>query len=123
MKPQLSSIENLLRMVKDSSHSGLIAMFKNYSFVGCVNENLALIQHQTELFLCNVPVLRFPIFFFSFVCDQIVLVFSKEFIYQECLHKFGEFTQIKFSTAAPIHTLCMLALDCPGSGSSSVASS
>jgi len=68
-------------------------IFKNYSFVGCVNENLALIQHQTELYLCNV-------------CNL-----SKELIYQECLHNFAEFDYIKLSSPAPIKTLCMLALD------------
>jgi DNA mismatch repair protein MLH1 len=57
--PQLSSVQNLLKVVQEKGHDAMRALFKDYSFVGCVNENLALVQHQTELFLCNVATLRY----------------------------------------------------------------
>eukprot|EP01126_Amoeba_proteus_P061080 TRINITY_DN8158_c0_g1_i2.p1 TRINITY_DN8158_c0_g1~~TRINITY_DN8158_c0_g1_i2.p1 ORF type:complete len:269 (-),score=72.73 TRINITY_DN8158_c0_g1_i2:72-878(-) len=94
----LTSISNLLKQVQDNFHNGLVRLFRNYSFVGCANDNFALIQHQTDLFLCNVHNL------------------SKELIYQECLHQFGEFPYIKFSSPASLHMLCLLALDNPCSG-------
>jgi len=97
-KPQLTSITHLLGDVTESCHNGLVRLFKNYSFVGCANENFALIQHQTDFYLCNVHTL------------------SKQLIYQECLHQFAEFPFIKFSSPASVHTLCMLALDNPNSG-------
>lgn len=45
--------------MQENGEPNLVRLFKNYSFVGCVNENLALIQHQTDLFLCNAHVLRY----------------------------------------------------------------
>jgi hypothetical protein len=89
--PQLSSVENLLRGVQEKGHNGLRALFKDYSFVGCVNENLALVQHQTELFLCNVSVLRylpfafsiFPLisFFFIMILFYFIIIFLFFFIF------------------------------------------
>lgn len=50
---------------------------------------------------------------FEYFSDDL---FSKSLIYQECLHQFGEFPYIKFSSPASIYTLCSLALDNPSSG-------
>jgi len=83
----------LLEEVQQVAHKDLTKIFKNYSFVGCVNNNLALIQHQTELYLCNVYTL------------------SKELIYQECLHNFAEFDYIKLSSPVPIKPLAVIALN------------
>jgi DNA mismatch repair protein MLH1 len=96
-KPLLTSVQLLIDEFKASVNSNLTNIFKDYSFVGCVDDNIALIQHQTDLYLCNVCYL------------------SKELMYQECLQNFGEFDYIKLSSPTPIYTLCMLALDAPGS--------
>uniref|UniRef100_A0A6B2L7V0 DNA mismatch repair protein Mlh1 C-terminal domain-containing protein n=1 Tax=Arcella intermedia TaxID=1963864 RepID=A0A6B2L7V0_9EUKA len=96
-KPQLTSTLNLLKQVEDVSQENLSKIFKNYSFVGCVSDGLALIQNQTELYLMDV------------------LKLSKELFYQEALHNFAEFDSINLSSPAPIGTLCMIALDAPGS--------
>lgn len=40
------------------SFSGLREVFQNHKFVGCVNEEHALIQHQTKLFLVSTTRLR-----------------------------------------------------------------
>jgi DNA mismatch repair protein MLH1 len=50
---QLISIKELRQAVLDNEHHGLTSMFKNHSFVGCYNTELALIQHKTELFLVH----------------------------------------------------------------------
>lgn len=57
-KPQLTSIENLLNEVKEAEHAGLSQIFRDHSFVGCVNEQYALIQHKTKLYLCDCYALR-----------------------------------------------------------------
>jgi len=97
-KPLLLSIQNLIGEVNQACHTGLAKIFQNYTFVGCVNFNLAIIQHQTDLYVCNVPML------------------SRQLIYQEVLHNFREFDYIKLSAPAPIKALVIMALENPSSG-------
>jgi len=55
--PRLTSIENLMKTVQEASHEGLSKVFKNFTFVGCVDTALALLQYETDLFLVNVCIL------------------------------------------------------------------
>ncbi|XP_060070717.1 DNA mismatch repair protein Mlh1-like isoform X2 [Ylistrum balloti] len=95
---KLSSVLSLQQTVKDDAHKGLTEMFRNHKFVGCVNEEFSLIQHQTMLFLVNTTTV------------------SKELFYQILLFDFGNFGNLRLSEPAPIYELAMLALDLEESG-------
>jgi hypothetical protein len=55
---RLSSVENLLTAVKANTHSGLSEIFRGHTFVGCVDDTFALIQHSTKLYIVNVANIR-----------------------------------------------------------------
>lgn len=95
---KLTSILNLQQGVEDSTHEGLRELFKNHTFVGCVNAENALLQHQTKLYLVNTSKL------------------SKELFYQIAIFDFGNFGIMKLSNPGPIFDLAMLALDSDESG-------
>jgi DNA mismatch repair protein MLH1 len=97
-RPQLTSVLNLLSEVKEAGHAGLQQIFKNYTFVGAVDDRSVLLQYKTKLYLCNMCVL------------------SKELMYQSVLQNFACMSTIKLSNPAPVHDLVMLALDHPLSG-------
>ncbi|XP_059144624.1 DNA mismatch repair protein Mlh1-like isoform X2 [Physella acuta] len=94
----LTSILELRQDIKDSCSSSMQEIFQNHSFVGCVSETHALLQHSTRLFLANTTVL------------------SKHLFYQILLEDFSNFGILRLSEPAPIGTLALLALDCPDSG-------
>jgi hypothetical protein len=84
----LSSIQNMLSDIERNTHegaflipfffpffiicldskrniiedTGLHEVFKHHTFVGCINNRLALIQHRTKLYLCDISLLRFAFF-------------------------------------------------------------
>ncbi|XP_064647618.1 DNA mismatch repair protein Mlh1-like isoform X2 [Lineus longissimus] len=95
---KLRSLLNLQKLVCDDVHSGLRDIFKQHTFVGCVNQTHTLIQHQTKLFLANTTNL------------------SKELFYQIMVYDFGNFGVLRLSEPAPIYDLAMLALDSDESG-------
>ncbi|XP_027962924.1 DNA mismatch repair protein Mlh1 isoform X2 [Eumetopias jubatus] len=73
-------------------------MLHNHSFVGCVNPQWALVQHQTKLYLLNTTKL------------------SEELFYQILIYDFANFGVLRLSEPAPLFDLAMLALDSPESG-------
>nr|KAF6310840.1 mutL-like protein 1 [Myotis myotis] len=73
-------------------------MLHNHSFVGCVNPQWALAQHQTKLYLLNTTKL------------------SEELFYQILIYDFANFGVLRLSEPAPLFDLAMLALDSPESG-------
>ncbi|XP_032717122.1 DNA mismatch repair protein Mlh1 isoform X4 [Lontra canadensis] len=82
-----------------SSHgAALREMLQNHSFVGCVNPQWALAQHQTKLYLLNTTKL------------------SEELFYQILIYDFANFGVLRLSEPAPLFDLAMLALDSPESG-------
>lgn len=95
---KLSSILGMQQDIKDAMHKGLREMFQNHKFVGCVNEEFALMQHQTKLYLVNTTKL------------------SKELFYQLTLFDFSNFGNLRLSEPAPVYDLAMLALDLEESG-------
>ncbi|KAK1172314.1 DNA mismatch repair protein Mlh1-like isoform X1 [Acipenser oxyrinchus oxyrinchus] len=95
---KLTSIKELRREISDQAHKGLQEMLQNHSYVGCVNPQWALIQHQTKLYLLNTTKL------------------SQELFYQILIYDFGNFGVLRLSTPAPLYDLAMLALESPESG-------
>ncbi|KAM6956701.1 DNA mismatch repair protein Mlh1 [Aplochiton taeniatus] len=95
---KLSSVKELREEITDSVHKGLLSMLQNHSFVGCVNPQWSLIQHQTKLYLLNTTKL------------------SQELFYQILIYDFGNFGVLRLSEAASLYDLAMLALDSVESG-------
>ncbi|CAJ1067804.1 DNA mismatch repair protein Mlh1 [Xyrichtys novacula] len=95
---KLNSIKDLRDEIKENTHKGLQEMLQNHSFVGCVDPQWTLIQHQTKLYLLNTSNL------------------SQELFYQILINDFGNFGVLRLSTPAPLYDLAMLALDSEESG-------
>ncbi|XP_076460299.1 DNA mismatch repair protein Mlh1-like isoform X2 [Babylonia areolata] len=95
---KLSSVLALRQDIEDACHSGLREVLKDHTFVGCVSEDLALIQHHTHLYLVNTHRL------------------SKHLFYQITLYDFGNFGVLRLSEAAPLYDLALLALHSADSG-------
>ncbi|XP_002735708.1 DNA mismatch repair protein Mlh1 [Saccoglossus kowalevskii] len=94
----LTSVLTLQKEIEQNMHKGLRDMFKNHTFVGCVNPELALMQHHTKLYLVNTAKI------------------SQEFFYQQFMYDFGNFGFLRLSTPAPLYELAMIALDLEESG-------
>ncbi|XP_039592376.1 DNA mismatch repair protein Mlh1 isoform X2 [Polypterus senegalus] len=95
---KLTSVKELRSAISEHAHIGLQEMLQNHSFVGCVNPQWALIQHQTKLYLVNTSKL------------------SQELFFQILIYDFGNFGVLKLSTPAPLYELAMLALESAESG-------
>lgn len=95
---QLTSVHNLFKEIEENCHNGLKELFQEHTFVGCVNQKYALVQHQTKLYLTNVKRL------------------SEEYFYQLMIRDFGNFGVLRFSTPASIKELALIALDSEESG-------
>ncbi|XP_070396428.1 DNA mismatch repair protein Mlh1-like [Dermacentor albipictus] len=93
-RPQvkLQSVTNLWEAVIKNSHAGLRELFRNHTFVGCVNQRYSLVQHKTELYIINTRRV------------------SEELFYQLMLKNFGRFGLYQLSEPAPIYDLAMMAL-------------
>nr|XP_048279459.1 DNA mismatch repair protein Mlh1 isoform X1 [Myodes glareolus] len=94
----LTSVLNLQEEINERGHETLREMLRNHSFVGCVNPQWALAQHQTKLYLLNTTKL------------------SEELFYQILIYDFANFGVLRLSEPAPLFDLAMLALDSPESG-------
>uniref|UniRef100_A0A1B6KAB7 DNA mismatch repair protein MLH1 n=1 Tax=Graphocephala atropunctata TaxID=36148 RepID=A0A1B6KAB7_9HEMI len=92
---QLTSVMNLRQEIEQDVHVGLREILSNLTFVGCINQERALIQHETNLYICNTRLL------------------AEEMFYQILLYEFGNFGVIKFKESLPLLEVCELALDCP----------
>lgn len=88
----LSSIQELTREIDSGCHSELQDIVGHCTYIGMADDVLALLQHNTHLYLANVVIL------------------SKELIYQQVLRRFAHFTAIQLSDPAPLPELIMLAL-------------
>lgn len=94
----LTSVLSLQEEINDRGHETLREMLRNHTFVGCVNPQWALAQHQTKLYLLNTTKL------------------SEELFYQILIYDFANFGVLRLSEPAPLFDLAMLALDSPESG-------
>jgi DNA mismatch repair protein MLH1 len=55
---RLTSLLELRKEVKKNEHRGLSDIFASHTFVGIVDDALALIQYQTKLYMVNYAVIR-----------------------------------------------------------------
>ncbi|XP_066100725.1 DNA mismatch repair protein Mlh1 isoform X1 [Saccopteryx bilineata] len=94
----LTSVLSLREEISERGHETLREMLHNHSFVGCVNPQWALAQHQTKLYLLSTTKL------------------SEELFYQILIYDFANFGVLRLSEPAPLFDLAMLALDSPESG-------
>ncbi|KAI8068681.1 histidine kinase-like ATPase [Gongronella butleri] len=89
----LTSILDLRKKIKKSTHAAMTSLLANHTFVGCVDDTMALIQHDTSLYLVNFAAI------------------SEELFYQIILSEFNNFGTIQLSTPLPIRSCIRLALD------------
>ncbi|KND03473.1 DNA mismatch repair protein MutL [Spizellomyces punctatus DAOM BR117] len=90
---RLTSVLELRDEVRQSCHKGLTDVFAEHTFVGLVDDVLAIIQHQTKLYLVDYQNL------------------SQELFYQLALQGFSNFGFIQLSQPASIFDLVMIALE------------
>ena len=90
------SLINLMNKVKSNADMKLKNVISNHSYVGTIDREFSLIQHNTSLFIANTPLL------------------TKQLFYQIVLKDFGNFGVIRFDPPAPINELTKLALDDTG---------
>ncbi|CAO3677948.1 unnamed protein product [Umbelopsis vinacea] len=90
---RLTSLLELRKDVKKNEHKGLSGIFADHAFVGIVDDSLALIQHQTKLYMVNYSII------------------SEELFYQLVLREFSNFGYINMSSPIPITDFIMVALD------------
>lgn len=95
---QLTSVLKLREEVEKSGHKGLLDVTSKFTFVGCVNPSLALIQHETVLYICDTAA----------ICAEL--------FYQIMLYDFGNFGIIRFSSPLSLYELAMEALKLEESG-------
>ncbi|KAI4331770.1 hypothetical protein L6164_016727 [Bauhinia variegata] len=88
----LTSVQELLDEINSNCHSGLLDIVRNYTYIGMADDVLAVLQHNTHLYLANVVNL------------------SKELMYQQALSRFAHFNAIQLSDPAPLKDLIILAL-------------
>lgn len=89
----LHSVLDVIQNIKDQENHDLTDVFRNHSFVGVVNNTLALVQHQTRLIMVDYGKL------------------GKELARQLCWHGFANFGVISFTEHPDVFNLCMTALD------------
>jgi len=90
---RLASIQRLRHNIKTECEPTLRKLISNHSFVGCIDRQFALIQHETSLFIINNPKV------------------TEEMFYQIAINEFGNFDAIRLNPSAPISVIAKLALD------------
>ncbi|RHZ47622.1 hypothetical protein Glove_575g44 [Diversispora epigaea] len=92
---KLTSILALRNRCKEVEHKGLTDLLANHTWVGCVDDSLplALIQHQTKLYMVN----------YNILCEEL--------FHQLTLQEFSNFAFIRLSKPAPIKELIIFALE------------
>ncbi|KAH9128692.1 hypothetical protein LEN26_005761 [Aphanomyces euteiches] len=94
----LTSIVTLTQKVRSKSNRALTKALREHTFVGVVNQETSVIQHQTKLYLVQHSVL------------------TETLMYQSILRQFGSFTTIPLYESLPIAELAICALDNPYNG-------
>jgi len=90
---RLASIQRLRQNIKTECEPTLRKLICNHTFVGCIDRQFALIQHETSLFIINNPKV------------------TEEMFYQIAINEFGNFDAIRLNPSAPISAIAKLALD------------
>ncbi|KAG7190341.1 hypothetical protein KM043_006454 [Ampulex compressa] len=95
---KLTSVLRLRKEVEDNCHEGLREILSNLTFIGCIDQNSALIQSGVNLYICNTTKL------------------TEELFYEILLYDFANYGIIKFSEPIPLYELAMLGLDTEEAG-------
>ena len=93
----LSSVNELKEAIEKSTCKELLEIVQNMSFVGCLERELAVIQHQTSLYILNTQLL------------------SQELFYQIAVFNFGNFGYFKLEQPISLYELSLMAFDDPES--------
>ena len=93
---KFQSLRNLRNKVKLNTNLSHRELISSHSFVGNIDREFALIQHNTSLYIANTPVI------------------SRQLFYQIILRDFGNFNAIRLNPPVPINILAKLALDDTG---------
>jgi DNA mismatch repair protein MLH1 len=90
---RLTSILHLIESLRKNSHDGLTDIFRDHTFIGCVNNSIALIQHKTQLLMVNYNHL------------------SEHLCYQIALLGFHNFGIIHFKEQLDVRELCLISIE------------
>ena len=93
---KFQSLRNLRNKVKINADLPLREVIASHSFVGTIDREFSLIQHNTSLYIANTPAI------------------SKQLFYQIVLRDFGNFNSIRLNPPVPTQSLVKLALDDTG---------
>eukprot|EP00730_Choanoeca_flexa_P014730 TRINITY_DN6546_c0_g1_i1.p1 TRINITY_DN6546_c0_g1~~TRINITY_DN6546_c0_g1_i1.p1 ORF type:complete len:897 (+),score=246.67 TRINITY_DN6546_c0_g1_i1:3-2693(+) len=96
-KCKLTSVQELRQELEDEMHPTFREILRRHVYVGCVDVNLSLAQHQRNLYLLKTTEL------------------SKELFYQLTLRGFAAFGPIVLEPAADVRELLQKSLDLPES--------
>lgn len=88
----LKSLSELKSSVEKRTSKEILKILQDMSFVGCMERELALVQHQTSLYLLNTSLL------------------SQELFYQICLFGLGNFGYFKLEHPLLLYDLFLTAM-------------
>ncbi|CAH0485208.1 unnamed protein product [Peronospora farinosa] len=94
----LSSVQNLLSLVRQNKNKALGRLFREHSFVGIVDKQFSLVQYRTKLYIVRHDEIAFHVF------------------YQQVLLQFGATKPITLPTPLAIFDLVLEALKNPRNG-------
>ncbi|TDH67261.1 hypothetical protein CCR75_002427 [Bremia lactucae] len=94
----LSSIQNLLALMRQKKNKALGQLFREHSFVGVVDKHFSLLQFRTKLYIVRHDVIAYHVF------------------YQQALEQFGSSRPIRLQTPFPVDKLVLEALQNPRNG-------
>ncbi|CAI5728312.1 unnamed protein product [Peronospora destructor] len=94
----LSSVQNLLSLVRQNKNKALRRLFREHSFVGIVDKQFSLVQYRTKLYIVRHDEIAFHVF------------------YQQVLLQFGATRPITLQTPLAIFDLVLEALKNPRNG-------
>ncbi|KAH9419950.1 DNA mismatch repair protein [Dermatophagoides pteronyssinus] len=84
---ELTSLDKLMKDFRETIDLDLVEMLAESTYVGCLDENFLLIQHELDLIMLNMPNL------------------NRELFYQIYLIEFGNFDYFRFKQPLSIRTL------------------
>ncbi|ALC40898.1 Mlh1 [Drosophila busckii] len=95
---RLTSVLDMQQRLERQCHVQLRSILKQLVYVGCVDEQHALFQHETRLYMCNVAAL------------------SEELFYQRLVYEFQNFAEISLVPPLQLQELLQVALDSEAAG-------
>ena len=95
---KLASVKKLRDRISLNGDEKLRELIANHTFVGCVDREFALLQHETKLFIASTPML------------------TQHLFYQIVLDDFANFDALRLEPPVPIDQLGLLALEQKESG-------